>query len=63
MQEVGQGEAAIASKEMKAYGRGAGGWIVGEPVGVLEGAERRVIFVGAVFVGLELPGADARVGG
>ena len=63
LQKVSQSKAAIASKKMEAYGRGAGGGIVGEPVGVLEGAEGRVIFVGAVFVGLELPGADARVCG
>ena len=48
---------------MEADGRGAGAWVVGKFVGVLEGTVRGVVVVRSVFVGLELPRADARVCG
>ena len=61
LQEVGQGEAAKASKEVEADRRGTGAWVVGEAMGIFECAVGRVVFFGAVFVGLKLPGADARI--
>ena len=61
MQKVSQSKAAIAGKKMEAYGRGAGAGIVGETVRIFESAIGRIVFVGAVFAGLKLPGADARV--
>ena len=61
LQKVSQSKAAIASKKMEAYGRGAGAGVVGETVRIIESAIGRIVFVGAVFMGLKLPGADARV--